>query len=205
MGVKTPELPVPVRRAIARHRRSIAALSAALAVVATITALQPDRGPTVTVLTAARTVAAGATLTDADVARTAVPAALVPADALIEPSDAVGLAVNAPVGERTILTRASVATGQALARPGMVVVALPLTDEALAPLVRPGAHLDLFGSTPDGPGVLAADVRVVAAPQPETGLGGLPGGRVVLIEVTPTVAATLAAGVRAGGVTIAVR
>ena len=47
--------------------------STAIAVLATITALQPERGPSIVVVTAARTIAAGATLTDADLTRTSMP------------------------------------------------------------------------------------------------------------------------------------
>lgn len=206
--MRTPTLPLSLRRAVARHRRLLAAVAAALAVAATITALQPERGPTVAVVAAARPVAGGATVTDADVTLIPVPAALVPVDALTAPADAVGQTVNAPVTERSILTRATVATGQALARPGLVVVPLPLTDEAIAPLVRPGSRIDLYGgaagSLAAGSGPLATDVRVVAAPEgPSGGFGSLSSSRVALVEVTPEVASTLAQVGRQGGVTIA--
>ena len=55
---------------------------------------------------------------------------------------------------------AAVADGERLARPGWVVVALPLPNDALAALVRPGVEIDLFGS--DG-AVVASQVRVLAA------------------------------------------
>lgn len=202
--MKTPTLPLVLRRAVARHRRLLAAVAAALAVVAGITALQPERGPSVAVLAAARPIAGGSTVTDADLTLTRVPTALVPVDALTTAADAVGQTVNGPVTERSILTRASVATGQALARPGLVVVPLPLTDDAIAPLVRPGSRIDLYGATAAGTGPLAADVRVVAAPGSSSGgFGSLSASRVALVEVTPEVASTLAQVGRQGGVTIA--
>lgn len=198
-------LPLPVRRGVARHRRLLAAALAAVAVAVTITALEPDRGPSVTVLTAARPIAAGTTVSDADVTPTRVPAGLAPPDALAEPSEAVGLAVNAPLSERSIITRTAVASGQALAAPGMVVVLLPLTDEALVPLVRPGVRIDLYGTTASGPGVLASDVRVVAVPAASSGgFGSVSSGQAVLVEVTPSVAVALAQNGRQG-VTVALR
>lgn len=203
--MKTPTLPLPLRRVAARHRRLLAAAAAALAVAAALTSLQPDRGPTVTVVTAARAIAPGTAVADADVTLTAVPESFVPPEALTSTADAVGLAVTILVGERSILTRGHVAAGLAVARPGLVVVALPLTDEAIAPLIRPGSRIDLYGATASGPGVLASDVRVVATPAAAPGIGGLTSGRVVLVEVSPEVAARLATPAGSGGVTVALR
>lgn len=205
-GVKVPTLPLPLARAIARHRRALAAVAAAVAVLATITALQPDRGPTVAVVVAARPLSSGVTVTDADLTLAEVPVALVPSDALTNVADAVGHSINAPVTLRSIFTSATVASGQALASPGHVVVALPLADESIARLVKPGTRLDLLAATASATGVLARDVRVVAAPQPEGGtFGSLNSGRVALVEVTPEVAVQVAQSARSGGVTIAVR
>lgn len=203
--MKTPALPLALRRLAARHRRLLAAALTAVAVAAGLTAVQPAREPTVALLTAARSLDPGATVTDADVALTAIPRSLAPEDALSSPRDAVGRALAVGVGARTILTAGHVAQASRAAGDGLVVVALPLADDALASLVRPGGRLDLFGTTPTGPGLIASDVRVVGTPAPATGLGGLSTGRVVLVEVTPAVAALLAAGPASGGVTIAVR
>ena len=203
--MKTLSIPPSVRRALARHRRSIAAVATAVAVLAIITALQPERGPSVVVVTAAHPLAAGTTLTDADLTRTSMPESFVPPDALTDPAAAVGRVVNAPVSERSVVTAASVAAGQSLARPGMVVIALPLADEALAALVTPGSLIDIFGTTASGAGVIASEVRVVAAPQPKGGLASMSSGRVALVEVTPAVAGQLTVVGNAGGVTIALR
>ena len=179
---------------------------AASALVTTITAVQPDPGPMVSVVTAARPVAAGATLAEGDLRVVDIPAHLVPDEVLTRPEDALGLVVPAPLSARSILTRATVASGQALAQPGMVVVALPVADDAVAALLRPGTRIDLFAATSTGAGVLASEVRVVTAPPAAAGgLGNLTPRNVVLIEVTPEVAAKVAATGGQGGITVAVR
>lgn len=203
--MNVPTLPLSWRRSAARHRRAVAAVATFIAVLAALTALQPDRAPGVPVVTAVRSIAPGATLTASDLTVTEIPGHLAPTDALTSVDQAAGSAASIPVGERTILTQGMIATGQSLARPGFVVVPLPLTDEALVPLIRPGTRLDLLGARgTQGPGVLAAGVRVLATPEGERGGFAATPTRVVLIEVTPEVAVTLASAQTQGGVTIAV-
>ncbi|MBK8461873.1 MAG: hypothetical protein IPL36_02070 [Nigerium sp.] len=100
------------------------------------------------------------------------------------------------------MTRVSVADPERLSRPGHLVVALPLSGDGIASLVRPGLRLDLIAA--DGV-TLATDIPVVGpAAVGAEGLARSANARTALIEVPEEVAARLAASGGAG-VTIAVR
>ena len=158
---------------------------------------QPDAG---VVVVTGRALPAGTVLTAADVGARSIPAEAVPQGAMLQADQAVGATLAAPLTAGSILTDASVAAGERLARPGFVVVALPLPSSAIAALVKPGAVLDLLGT--DG-GTLAAEVRVLSAPDSDSGLGA--SSRAALIEVEPQVASKLAQLSSVDAVTIAVR
>lgn len=191
-----------LRRLGYRHRRTLAALCTFVAVLAALHVLAPPRIEGVAVLTAASDLPAGTVLAATHLRPSSLPPDAVPADAARTPADLVGQTLTGPVSARSVLTASTVATGQRLARPGHVVIALPLTDAALAPLVRPGASLDLFDAAGKR---VAQGVRVIASPDAAgSGPGSLGGSsRAALIEVPPEVATTVATA-GSGGLTIAV-
>lgn len=207
MGVKArPTLPRAldaVVRVLRWHRRWIAAAAAFLAVFSAMGVLQPHRTPTVVVVAAAHDLPGGTRLAASDLLRLDLPLDAAPDGVVADAASLVGRVVNAPVTARSPITRATVSTGADLTRPGHVVVAVPLPNEALAGLLTAGAHIDLIG--PGKLGVVAPDARVVAAPSAEGGGILSTSQRVLLVEVTPETAATLAGALDAGGVTIAVR
>lgn len=199
--MKQRPAPVPWRRVLYLRRRPLAAFCAFLSVLASVVALAPERGAGVPVFVAARDLPAGTVLTSADLAESVLPADVVPDGAARAASDVVGRTLGAPLTRRTPLTTAAVASGERLAQPGFVVVALPLPSDALSALVKPGTRLDLIDSS----GVaVASQVRVIAAPDAAPGLGLAASDRAALIEVEPDVALRIAAG-QPGGFTIAVR
>lgn len=192
-------------RTIRWHRRSLAALAAGLAVLCGLMAVRPALPESSVVVAAARDLPGGTTLAEADLVEVSLPAGTVPAGAATEASGVVGRTINGPLARLSVVTEASVAQGQSLARRGMVVAALPLTDAALAGLVSPGSRIDIIGPKAGSAGVLATDVRVVATPGPSDQGMLASDRRVLLVEVTPAVAAQLAAAAGDGGVTLAVR
>jgi len=192
-----------VVRVLRWHRRWIAAAAAFAAVFSAMGALQPHRTPTVTVVAAARDLPGGTTLAASDLLRLELPRDAAPDGVVADAASLVGRVVNAPITVRSPITRATVSTGADLARQGYVVVAVPLPNQALAGLLTTGARIDLIG--PGKLGVVASNARVVAAPSAEEGSILSASQRVLLVEVTPEIAATLAGALDAGGVTIAVR
>lgn len=193
-------------RAARWHRRSIAAVAVAVAVFALVSALQPRNHHHVTVVVAAASLPGGQVLEASHLTTLSMPAEAMPAEAITDPAAAVGQVLVAPVTERSIITQASIASGQGLARPGFVVASLPLADAALASLLRAGARIDIIAPSSTGATTLASDVRVVQINSPpSTGLTFEHNTRVALVEVTPNVATKLAQAATAGGVTIAVR
>lgn len=185
--------PVPpaLRRFLYLRRRSLAALCAFLAVLATLLALAPTTPSTTTVYAARSALPAGTVLGADHVAPLALPADAVPEGAALTEGDLLGRTLAGPVSNRSVLTAASVSEGSRLARPGHVVVALPLSDGAMAGLVGPGSRIDVL----DGGGAaLATDVQVIAPPDTPGGntfdLGGA--SRSLLVEVPEAVAGKLA-------------
>lgn len=146
-----------------RVRRVAAALVAAAAVWALVSALRPaapDPGPSVVV--AAADLAAGAVVTGADVRSAHVPQDVLPAGAATEPGTVVGSTLSRAVRSGEVLTDADTSVA-ALVRgldPGTVVAHLPLTSPALIAAASPGTRVDVLAVL-DG-SVLAADVLVLA-------------------------------------------
>lgn len=197
--MKNPSRRPALRRFLFLRRRLVAALLAFLAVLALGSALAPPQADLVPVVAAARPLAAGTVLEKADLTTLHLPADSVPDAAASDPAALIGRMVGAPHSRHSPVTEASVATGEQLARPGFVVIAVPLPNDAIAPLVKPGIHIDLI----DGSGeALASNVRVLAAPGSASSLGLTSTSRAALLEVEPSVATRIATA-QHGGLTIA--
>lgn len=179
-----------------RLRFVVAAACLGLAAGAVTEAVRPSPGRAV--LVAARDLAAGTTLTAADVRTAAVP-------------EAVGLAGTASAEARAALVGATTAVaipaglplvpellaGTDLAGPpGTVVAAVRLADPAMAALLAPGDRVDLLAAPPEGgPAATVARGALVlpSPPAPDPGLLGLAGeAPPLLVAVSPDEAAALA-------------
>jgi len=193
-----------LRRSLYLRRRSLAVLASIVAVFAVVSAVRPPAPASVAVWAAAADLPAGTTLSASTLTPLSVPADAVPGGAALEASALVGATLAGPVTARTILTAADVGSAQTLAAPGFVIVALPLRGDALASLLSPGARIDLFDPADTG-SVLATDVRVVGAPEPEQGAFAAASDPVVLVEIPRDTAGRVASAAEGGGVVVAVR
>lgn len=196
-------------RTLRWHRRTFAALLAALAVYAALEAVAARDGATSTVVTAVHPIAGGRAISAADVTVAALPAEAVPEGALTDPSDVVGRVAVASIPRRGVLTPDDLVTGGRLVSPGRVALPVSLGRSAAVELVRVGDTIDLLGTDPAGDSVtaVASSVRVVAIP--EGGAEGLladtSGERVVLVEVTPDQAARITASAAVAALSISFR
>jgi Flp pilus assembly protein CpaB len=199
-----------VRCAVRRHRRLIAAGLIGLTAALSVSALAPKPPPTVVVVTAAHDLAAGATLTAADLRPLAVPPSDVPAGAVFDSALVAGRRLSGPLRRGELLTDVRLDEGL-LHRPGggLVSVAVRLADTQAAQLLRPGQWVDVLaantstepGAAPTAAAVVAAGVAVVAIPVGAAAAGGLnanPGadvggeGALVVLATTPLQARQLA-------------
>lgn len=158
-----------------------------------LTALAPPRPDTVSVVTAARPLVGGHTVTPDDLAQTALPPQAVPDGAWTDPAEVIGQTLAGPLPARQILTPTSLLRERASGT-GTVVAPLPLADPRVARLVEAGDQVDVLAADSQSgkTKVVAAAVRVVAGEigtdSESAGSGGL-----VLVEVDPATATALAA------------
>ena len=195
-----------LRRAFRRHRRLLAALAAAIAVLAGLTAVRGD-ADAVPVLIAARVIPAGSVIADADVRVAHWPADLVPDGALRDPGEAIGKTVVAAIPARDAVAASDFLEGGSLAGAGMVAMPVRFGSGVPTELLRVGDHVDLIGAGSDGGNtVLVNAARIVAMPAGSGGglLGG-DGSGAVLVEVTPAQAAALATAAGVGSLSFALR
>lgn len=158
-----------------------------------MTELRPPPAPTEPVVVLARDVAAGAVLTEADVAVVDVAAELAPERALRDPAELIGgrLAVGLPAGLPL--------TGHVLAGPGLaaaapdghVVVPVRLADGAMAALLRPGDEVDLLTTAADAAGTVGAAQVVVAGAVVVSLHDGASGGLLATEQSAPLVLVSL--------------
>jgi Flp pilus assembly protein CpaB len=212
---------------LAAHRRVLAALLAGLAMLAGIVAVRPPAAATVTVLVAARDLAAGAPLTLADLRSAALPPGAVPEGALRPGAAVLGRLVAGPVRRGEPLTDVRVlgpALLAAVARgPDVVAVPVRFADAGAVALLRPGDRIDVLASPPAAPAVaaaagagvagpagaagpearvVAADVVVLVAPEEATSLGD---GALVMVACSTAVARALAGAAAAERLSPALR
>lgn len=172
----------PVRRAVLRRRRPLAAALAGIAVATGIQSVAAPPPPRVPLLVAARDLPAGIVLASDDLTEVALSPDVVPDAVAAAP---VGRVLAAP------LRRGEAVTDVRLVGPGLVegypdVTAVPvrLPDPAMVDLLRVGDRVDLVATDPQGGGasVVATDVPVLAIPRASPGAdgSGLPGRLVVV-------------------------
>lgn len=172
------------RRRLLRHRRTLSAGFAGIAVVATLQALSAPPGTTTAVLVAARDLPAGTTLRAGDLRRTELPDGALPAGLATDPAGRV-LASPLRSGEPVTDVRL-VSPALARAQPGARALPVRLPDAGVAELLRPGDAVDLIATDPaDGSArTVATGVRVLALPSGSgDGPGGDPAGALVVLEV----------------------
>lgn len=189
---------VSLRRAVSWHRRKLGVLAAVIAVVATVTALSPAPPPTTDVVVAAVPLSPGHRLSAGDLTVAAVPDALVPEAAVTDPAQVVGRTLTGA------LTRGQMLTEPAVVRPGpeprgdgLVTTPLRLSDPEVVDLLRVGDEIDVLAADPrSGTSTVVAErARIAAIPEVVSSgpLSGGSGTQLVLVEVSPKVAAALAA------------
>jgi hypothetical protein len=209
------------RRRLARHRRWLAAGTAAAAATVALQASAPAPAPTEQITVAARDLPAGHVLTDTDLVTVRWPRGIRPDGALTSPHGRVlagALRRGEPVTDAR-LTGPGLLAGQP---PGTVAVTVRLTDPAGLAMASTGRPIQLLG----GPGadstagagqgtpgeadgvpaagraeLLAADALVLAVPAPtDAGAAdGQPGGGLLS---TATAGAVAAGGQSGSGVLI---
>jgi Flp pilus assembly protein CpaB len=178
-------LTLPVRRAVLRRRRPLAALLAAVAVAAGLQAAAPPAPVRVGVLVAARDLPSGVVLAAGDLTRAAYSPGTVP-DGLA--TGAVGRTLAAPLRRGEPVTDVRL-VGPALVRdhPGLAAVPVRLPDAAMVALLRVGDRIDLVAADPQGSParVVATDVPVLALPAAveASGVAGPLPGRLVVVGV----------------------
>ncbi|MET0999350.1 MAG: SAF domain-containing protein [Marmoricola sp.] len=187
-----------LRRRVLLHRRPLAALTAAGAVLAALQATSPPDPATVEVWTAARDLPSGTVLRRGDLAGARFSPGTVPADVVETPEEVVGRTLAAPMSRGEVVTTLrTVAGGLLRGYPGTTAVPLRITDAAVVDLLRVGDRVSFVVADPDGRAasrVLLEDVAVVAIPHAQEGAldHGTP-GRLVVAAVPREAASEVAA------------
>lgn len=163
-------------------------------------------GTTIAVVTAARDLTPGATIADDDLAVRSLPAAAVPASAVLEPSLAVGRITVTPfgAGEPVTTTRLALTGGPLTAAVPPGAVALPLQPDQAPAGIRAGDHVDVYATFLTArpyTATVGEDLAVLSAQAATTG-----GGAPTLVLVTdPVTASGLAKADATATVAVAVR
>lgn len=186
-----------VGRAISWHRRGLAAVAAAIAVLALWSALRPSAPVSEEVVVARRTVTAGSTLTEADLEVRSLPASALPDQVARDPTPLLGRTSAATLTAGSILTEASVVAPRSHARPGALTAPVRARDPDVLALLRPGDRIDLLGTDGNGASTtIARGAVVVAVPRKPDDGGAFSSGseqNLVLVEVSDTEAARIVA------------
>ncbi|MBP2418030.1 SAF domain-containing protein [Microlunatus capsulatus] len=191
-------------RAASWHRRPLAAVAAALAVLTGVSAALPEGPPERTVLVAVREVPGGSVLAAADVEPRALRSDDLPAAALDASAAVVGRAVSAPLARGQVLTPLALVAPRAGPSSARVVTPVRLADAGVVALLRPGDVVDLVGTDEqDGTAdVVAPAARVVTIPQIEEEAAPGSAGGLVLVEVPPGTGTRLARAAARGPLTV---
>ncbi|MEL4503794.1 SAF domain-containing protein [Luteococcus sp. H138] len=195
--MQTTDLLNKVSRAVRWHRRPLAALLAAVAVLAGLASLSPPQAPTQSVLVAAAELPGGHVLTAKDLLPGYFPEGLAPQHAATASSELIGKMLAAPITRGTPFTRASTVSASLSPGRGEQLVPFRVADASALSLVQVGDRVTVVNGGTDGQVItLASRVRVAALPNPEaggTGLSGQSSAGLVVVSAPPEVASRLAA------------
>ncbi|MGO4957380.1 SAF domain-containing protein [Luteococcus sp. Sow4_B9] len=180
-------------RAVRWHRRSLAAVTAALATLLTIQAISPPAPDGTDVVVAARELAAGSTITAADLRVVSYPPQLAPEGAATATESLVGRVLTATAPPGMPLTDSSLlSTNQPV--DGEMLVPFGISDAGILALVQPGDRITVVGPGADGQvQTLAKRVRVVTTPQRQSDALGGTGNPLLVVACDPATASRLAA------------
>lgn len=155
-----PLLRYHLRRWIHRHKRLIACLLLCAAAGVAVEAAVGEDSATAPVLTAARDLAVGTVISEADLAILELPVEAVAGGTLDHPDGAVGQQLAAPLPRGSPIARtAFVGDGLLTGTPsGTVAVPLRPADPATVQLIAPGQLVDVILSTGNGYDVAAESV-----------------------------------------------
>lgn len=165
-----PDLSDPlsrIRRFTLRHRRSLAAAFAALAVLFTLQSLRTETATT-PVVVADEPIAAGTILEPSMLTVRDYPEALAPEGALSTPQEATDLPAGAAIGPGEPLTQNRILTGRSSSAPGSVLTPVRIDDPARVSGVEAGDRVTVISTDPmDGEiEVLAREATVEAVTRP---------------------------------------
>lgn len=200
----TPRALLPLRRALRRHRRIIAAVLVGVAVLLGLQSIRGGQG--VEVVTAARTLPAGQAVAAADLAVVVMPADLVPQGALLDPVPISGRLTTVAIPRGQVLTTSLLVAPGGLVASGRVALPIAIADSSPLHLLQVGDQVDLLGSSENGElAVLVSAVRVVALP--EDSAGGLLGAQehVILVDLDPGQVQTVSAAAAVSPLQFALR
>lgn len=197
-----PGLPPAWRRFVRRHRRPLAVVLVALAVLLLTRAVRPGPAATTPVLVAAANAPAGAVLSPDDVSVAAWPVDLAPPTALTDPAQLPDRPLTAPIsaGEPLVPTRFLSPSVLAAYGAGLVATPVRLADAGVAALLRAGDLVDVLAAAPSSAGQVGAQdartvataVRVLITPQVAADALSAGEGSLVVLATTPRTAATVA-------------
>lgn len=193
-----------VARAIDRHRRILAAMATAVAVLTGLSAVTSTQTPTTLAVTTAREIPAGSTLTEADLVVRPVRTVDLPDRAATSAPALVGKVTGSALARNTVMTDLSVVSGRSASAAGRVVMSVRVADAEVASMVAPGMRVTLLVPGNNG-GLITDDALVVTTPQaaPSGPLGGGGGSAVLVVDVESAIAERLVRSTSTTGVTVA--
>ena len=170
---------VRLRRSVLARRRLLAAVLAALAVLASVRAVQGPAAPSEQVVVAARDLAGGVAVAAGDLRVVSFAPDQAPAGVSHDPGLVAGRVLAAPVraGEPVTDVRL-VAPGLLRGYPGSVALPVRLADAGPVGLLRVGDTVEVLAADPGGADTAEVVVRapVLALPGPGSGSGPQLGG-----------------------------
>lgn len=197
---------------ISRRRRLVAAVLAGAAMACALTVLRPPAPDRIEVLVAAGDLAGGTQLSESDLATVRLRPAVVPEGALHPRTDVTGRMLAGPMRSGEPLTDAAIAGEALLAESGLVATPVRIADDGVTRLLQAGARVDILAASMRGESlgeparVVAPGVRVIAVPQAEEGVGGVPGeGALIMVAATSEEAAMLASAAVTSRLTVTLR
>ena len=191
-----------ITRTISWHRRSIAAVLAALGIFALVSHLSGADEASDQVVVTTAPVIAGASITASDVMLQFVPRTAMPVDAITELHDVVGRPASVSMSARTVIQRGLLVSGSAV-REGRALVPIMVPDGQLRELLSPGLRIALVSAGDQVAGVLTEDAVVHSMPQMEaSSFVGTGQAALVLVEVPSTLAPEVSVLGQTGQLTI---